>query len=59
MSSTNNKSIKIYCPVSEHFTHWLLKIIIQAVEALTDLCEQILNTCTVLNCVTMLKFDML
>ena len=32
--------------------------IIQAVQVMTDPCQYILNTCTVLNCVTMLKFDM-
>ena len=30
----------------------------QAIKALTDLCQHMLNTCTVLNCVTVLKFDM-
>ena len=32
---------------------------IQAVNALPDLCQHMLNTCTVLDCVTLLKFHML
>ena len=45
--------------IASESLHWLLKMIIQAVQALTDLCKHILNTCTVLNCATVLKFDML
>ena len=38
----------------------LLRIVIcKAVQALTALCQHILNTCTVLNCVTLLKFHIL
>ena len=40
--------------------HRLSKIIIiQAVQASTEPCPYILNTCTALNFVTVLKFDML
>ena len=55
-----NKSVKFYCPLLDASIHRLLKmIIIQAIKALTDLRQHILYTCTVLNCVIVLKFDML
>ena len=37
----------------------ILTVMLEAAQALTDLCQHILNTCTVLNCVTVLKFDIL
>ena len=37
-----------------------LKVAIdQAVQTLTDLCQHMLNTSIVLNCVTVLKFNMI
>ena len=38
---------------------WKPGFILRAAQALTDLFEHILNTCTVLNCVSVLKFDIL
>ena len=38
--------------------HRLSRIVkLQAAQALTNLCQSILNICTVLNCVTVLKVD--
>ena len=49
MINVGNKYTKIYCPVSDDPIHLLLKvIIIQAVQGLTDLCQHILNICTIL-----------